>query len=99
MRGKCYWTYIMASKRNGTLYVGVTNNLVRRAWEHREGIIPGFTKKYDIKMLVYFEVFHDIGLAIRRETRLKFYRRSWKLRLIETTNPEWRDLYETLDVM
>jgi len=99
MRRKCYWTSIMASRRNGTLYVGVTNNLARRTWEHREGAIPEFTKKYGVKMLVYYEVFDDIRFAIRRETRLKFYRRRWKIRLIESMNPEWRDLYETLSIL
>ena len=89
-----YCTYIMASKRNGTLYIGVTNDIVRRTWEHREGLIPGFTKKYGVKTLVYFEQFEDIRAAINRETRLKFYRRSWKIRLIESMNPEWRDLYD-----
>lgn len=99
MRRKCYWTYIMASKRNGTLYVGVTNNLARRTWEHREGIVPGFTAKYGVKVLVYFEVFDDIRFAIHREKRLKFYHRRWKIRLIESMNPEWRDLYETLTIL
>ncbi|HEX9159328.1 MAG TPA: GIY-YIG nuclease family protein, partial [Rhizomicrobium sp.] len=96
MRRKCYWTYITASKRNGTLYVGATNDLARRAWEDREGIVPGFTKKYGVTMLVYFDTYDDINVAINRETRLKFYRCCWKLRLIERVNPEWRDLYETL---
>jgi putative endonuclease len=91
---RCYWTYIMASKRNGTLYVGVTSDIVRRTWQHREGIIPGFTKTYGVKMLVYFEQFDDVRFAISREKRLKFYRRRWKIRLIESMNPEWRDLYE-----
>ena len=90
MRRKCYWTYILASKRNGTLYVGVTSDLPGRTWEHREGVVPGFTKKYGVKMLVYFETFDDINVAIDREKRLKFYRRHWKLRLIESVNPEWR---------
>jgi len=96
MRRKCYWTYIMASRRNGTLYVGVTSDLARRAWEHREGVVPGFTKKYGVTMLVYFETFDDIRVAISREKRLKFYRRYWKVRLIESVNPQWRDLYDTL---
>ena len=89
---KVYYTYILASKRNGTLYIGVTNDLARRAWEHREGIVPGFTKKYGVKLLVYYESFDNIDAAIHRETRLKKYKREWKLNLIEQRNPEWRDL-------
>src|SRR6185437_16540607 len=71
---KTYYVYILASKRNGTLYVGVTNDLPRRAWEHREGMIPGFTKRYGVKLLVYYEIFHSIEQAIRREKRLKKYK-------------------------
>jgi putative endonuclease len=93
---KTYFVYILASARNGTLYIGVTNDLARRVSEHREGVVPGFTKKYGIKMLVDFEEFGDIGLAIDRETRLKKWKRRWKLELIETSNPDWRDLYETV---
>src|SRR5271166_749216 len=94
---KVYYVYIMASRRNGTLYTGVTNDISRRAFEHREGLVPGFTKKYGVKMLVYFEMFDDIGFAIERETRLKKWNRAWKLQLIEERNPHWRDLYETLN--
>ncbi len=86
---KTYYVYILASKRNGTLYIGVTNDLARRSWEHREEIVPGFTKKYGIKMLVYYEMFGDIDSAIHRETRLKKYKREWKLNLIEQRNPDW----------
>jgi len=93
---KTYYVYILASKRNGTLYIGVTNDLGRRVWEHREGLVPGFTKKYGVKMLVYFEMFEDIHDAIARETRLKKYKREWKMNLIQKDNVEWRDLYETL---
>ena len=93
---KTYFVYILASQRNGTLYIGVTNDLGRRVWEHREGLIPGFTRKYAVKMLVYYEQFDDIGFAIHRETRLKKWKRRWKLELIETVNPEWHDLYERL---
>jgi putative endonuclease len=89
---KTYYVYILASKRNGTLYIGVTNDLARRSWEHREEIVPGFTKKYGIKMLVYYEMFGDIDAAIHRETRLKKYKRDWKLNLIEQRNPDWSDL-------
>jgi putative endonuclease len=91
-----YFVYILASQRNGTLYIGVTNDLARRIWEHREGLVPGFTRKYAVKMLVYYEQFDDIGFAIRRETRLKKWKRRWKLELIETVNPDWHDLYERL---
>jgi putative endonuclease len=88
-----YYVYILASRRNGTLYIGVTNDLIRRVWEHREGLIAGFTKKYAVKMLVYYEEHGDIGFAIQRETSLKRWRRNWKLDLIEKTNPDWLDLY------
>ena len=90
---KSYFVYILASRRNGTLYIGVTNDLVRRVWEHREGSVPGFTKTYDVKMLVYYEKFARIGDAIHRETRLKKWKRKWKLDLIEGMNPDWDDLY------
>ncbi len=93
---KTYFVYILASKRNGTLYIGVTNDLARRIWEHREGLVPGFTKKHGVKRLVYFEVFEDVQAAIARETRLKKYKREWKINLIQKDNAEWDDLYETL---
>jgi putative endonuclease len=93
---KTYYVYILASKRNGTLYIGVTNDLARRVWEHREGLIPGFTKTYGVKTLVYYETFDDINAAIHRETRLKKYKREWKMSLIQQNNVEWRDLTETL---
>ena len=87
-----YFVYIMASKRNGTLYVGVTSDLSRRMYEHQSGSVPGFTKKYEVKMLVYYEAHADINLAIAREKRLKRWDRKWKLDLIEEFNPEWEDL-------
>jgi putative endonuclease len=93
---KTYYVYILASKRNGTLYIGVTNDLARRASEHREGLVPGFTKTYGVKMLVYFEAFDSIEQAIRREKRLKKYKREWKMNLVQQYNVEWRDLAETL---
>jgi putative endonuclease len=93
---KIYYTYIVASKRNGTLYIGMTNDLVRRAHEHREGLIEGFTKTYGVKVLVYYEVFEDVNDAIRREKRLKKYKREWKINLIQQRNIEWRDLSDTL---
>ncbi len=94
---KTYYVYILASKRNGTLYIGVTNNLIERVWQHREGLSPGFTKKYGVKRLVYYEVFEDIRTAIDRETRLKKYKREWKVNLIQKENVYWDDLYETLN--
>lgn len=93
---KTYYVYILASKRNGTLYIGVTSNLVKRVYEHKQGIIEGFTKKYGIKMLVYFEETSDAAAAIHRETQMKKWNRKWKLELIEKMNPEWRDLYEEI---
>jgi len=89
---KTYYVYILASKRNGTLYIGVTNDLDRRVRQHKEGLVPGFTRKYGVKMLVYFEEFGDIRDAIVRETRLKKYKREWKINLIQEKNLEWRDL-------
>ena len=90
---RCYWVYILASTIGGTLYVGVTNNLVRRVYEHKMGLADGFTKKYRIHRLVYFEQFGDIEAAILREKRLKRWNRAWKIRLIEELNPNWDDLY------
>ena len=90
------YVYIMASARNGTLYIGVTNELTNRVWEHREGVIDGFTKRYGCKNLVWFGAHDDLQEARQREARLKKWNRIWKLSLIEEMNPEWRDLYETL---
>jgi len=92
-----YFVYMLASQRNGTLYVGVTNDLSRRIWEHREGSPSGFTLKYRVTRLVYYEVFQDVDQAIRREKTLKRWRRAWKIQLIEAENPQWLDLYETLN--
>ena len=91
-----YFVYIMASKKNGTLYVGVTNDLVRRAHEHREGRKTGLTKDYGVKKLVYYEAFDDVTYAIAREKRLKESQRQWKIDLIEQQNPNWDDLYDSL---
>ncbi len=91
---KLYYTYIMASQRNGTLYVGVTSDLARRVGEHKEGVYAGFTKKYGVKMLVWYEVFDYVPAAIQREKNIKKWPRKWKLNLIEAVNPDWRDLYE-----
>lgn len=93
---KTYSVYIMASERNGTLYIGMTSNLIQRAWQHREGIVPGFTKKYGVKELVYFESYGNVWSAIARETRLKKWKRRWKIELIEKSNPTWNDLYPSL---
>ena len=90
------YVYILASKQRGTLYTGVTNDLVRRTHEHRESTADGFTKKYEVKQLVYFEAYDDIATAIAREKKLKRWRRDWKLALIEKDNADWRDLFETI---
>ena len=92
-----YWVYILANKRNGTLYTGVTNDLARRVWQHRTGDGAAFTRKHGVTKLVHVEAFDDIGLAIATEKRLKKWRRAWKLALIERDNPEWRDLYDELN--
>jgi len=89
-----YYVYIMASKQNGTLYIGVTNNLARRVFEHKNDIIEGFTKKYGVHMLVYYEEYNEVESAIRRERQMKKWNRQWKITRIEQQNPEWRDLYE-----
>ncbi len=91
-----YYVYLMASHKNCTLYVGVTNDLVRRAYEHRNNLAEGFTKEYGVHKLVWFESGSSIEDAIRREKQLKNWKREWKIELIETGNPEWNDLYESL---
>lgn len=88
--------YILASQRNGTLYVGVTSNLIKRVWEHKNDLAEGFTKKYGVHSLVYFEQCGDMISAIGRERQLKKWNRAWKIRLIENENPEWNDLYDGL---
>jgi len=90
------WVYIVTNKPNGTLYTGVTNNIARRAWEHREGVVDGFTKQYGLKRLVFVERHEDIRDAIRREKAIKEWRRAWKVRLILAQNPDWEDLYDQL---
>ena len=94
MRGG--WVYIMANHPFGSLYVGVTNNIARRAWEHRTGTGSGFTKRYRLGMLVYMEWHEEIVRAIQRETNIKRWPRQWKINLIETQNPRWDDLFDTL---
>jgi putative endonuclease len=95
-RGPQPCVYILCSRKYGTLYVGVTSNVARRAWEHREGLVEGFTRRYGIKTLVYLEFHATMIDAITREKQIKEWQRVWKLELIEATNPEWRDLYEDL---
>ncbi len=90
------YVYLMTNRPHGILYIGVTTNIARRAWEHREGAIEGFTSKYGLKRLVFVETHEDITAAIRRERRMKTWRRAWKVRLIEAANPEWEDLYDKL---
>ncbi len=90
---KTFHVYILASRRNGTLYVGVTSDLIKRVWQHKSGEIDGFTKKYSVKNLVYYEEYSDAKNAIQREKRLKEWRRIWKISLIEKFNPNWDDLY------
>ena len=85
--------YILASRRNGTLYIGVTSDLVKRAWEHRNGIIEGFTKRYNVHTLVHYELFADMSSAITREKQMKKWRRAWKIALIEKSNSLWKDLW------
>jgi putative endonuclease len=90
------WVYMMANRRDGVIYVGVTSELPKRVWEHREGVVDGFTKRYQLKRLVYFEQHPDISSAIQREKNIKHWQRAWKIALIEGQNPEWKDLYDQL---
>ena len=91
-----FWVYILASKPGGTIYVGVANDLVRRAYEHRNGLVQGFTRRYGVKQLVYFEQYDDPATAIQREKNIKHWSREWKIDLIVASNPEWRDLYDEI---
>ena len=91
-----YFVYILTNKPRSTLYVGVTNNLVRRVYQHREGAIRGFTQRYGLKELVYFEKYDTPHLAIQREKNIKHWSRAWKLQLVESSNPKWRDLYDDI---
>ena len=95
MQGRAF-VYILASKRNGTLYIGVTSDLVQRIWQHKNDVVEGFTKKYGVHMLVWYEWHEDMESAIIREKRLKKWNRDWKLRLIEENNPNWDDLYDSI---
>jgi len=96
MRERSPCVYILASKKNGTLYIGVTSDLVKRVWEHQNDLVEGFTKKYAVHRLVYYEMLEDMEAAIQREKQLKKWNRDWKIDLIEKDNPEWRDLYDSL---
>jgi len=88
--------YLLASRRNGTLYTGVTSNLIQRVWQHKNNLVDGFTKKYGVHTLVWFEVHQTMPSAIEREKAIKEWRRAWKIELIESVNPQWRDLYEDI---
>ena len=90
------YIYIMTNKKYGTLYIGVTSNLIKRVYEHKNSFVNGFTAKYNLKKLVYYEIFEDITEAIKREKQLKKYKRAWKIELIEKINPTWKDLYYDL---
>ncbi len=91
-----YYVYLLASQRNGTLYIGVTANLAKRVWEHKNDLADGFTKKYRVHELVWYEAHQDIHAAIAREKTMKAWKRAWKLQLIEAENPDWRDLYDEI---
>ncbi|MCP5094949.1 MAG: GIY-YIG nuclease family protein [Chloroflexi bacterium] len=93
---KTYFIYIMGSKKNGTLYIGMTSNLIRRVYEHKNNVNEGFTKKYGVHILVYYEHTTDVNAAITREKQMKAWKRQWKINLIEKENPNWNDLYEGL---
>lgn len=94
---RTYWVYILASQRNGTLYIGVTNDLSRRVYEHKSMLVKGFTSRYHVHMLVWYEAYTDVREAIAREKMLKKWNRAWKLELIESFNPTWRGLYQDLN--
>ena len=88
--------YVLASKRNGTLYIGVTNDLQRRVWEHKNDLVEGFTKRYGVHRLIYYELYEDMVSAITREKQMKKWNRAWKLELIEKHNPAWNDLWDAI---
>jgi len=96
MKNRQYYVYILASKQYGTLYIGVTSNLIKRISEHKYDLVEGFTRKHHVHNLVYFETSEDINSVITREKQLKKWERKWKIQLIESHNPEWRDLYSDL---
>ena len=98
MESKTYCVYILASRRNGTLYIGVTSDMLGRVWQHKNDVYEGFTKKYGVHLLVWYECFDDVLAAIQREKTLKKWSRQWKINLIEKTNPSWSDLYGELSL-
>jgi putative endonuclease len=93
MHAKSPAVYILASKRNGTLYVGVTSDLIQRIWQHRQDLIEGFTRRYNVKLLIWYELHDDMSSAITREKQIKEWRRAWKIELVERLNPTWKDLW------
>ena len=93
---KQYYVYILASKKNGTLYIGVTSDLIKRIYEHKHNLVEGFTKEYNVHILVYYEHYNEIEEAILREKQMKKWNRQWKMQLIEEKNPEWKDLYNEI---
>ncbi|NIM67249.1 MAG: GIY-YIG nuclease family protein [Armatimonadetes bacterium] len=93
-----FYVYILASKKRGTLYIGMTSNLIKRVYEHKSDLVDGFTKKYGVNRLVYYEIHGDAEAALSRERQMKKWNRAWKLKLIEEHNPEWNDLYDGLSV-
>jgi len=97
MLTQTYFVYIMTNKKHGTLYTGVTNDLVKRTYQHKEGQVEGFTRRHSLKRLVWYECFDDIEQAIAQEKRIKRWRREWKLQLIEKQNPDWGDLWEEIN--
>ena len=94
--GKHYYVYILSNKKNGTLYIGMTNNLIRRIYEHKQGMISGFTRKHDLDKLVFYQKSGSVESAINREKQMKKWKREWKIKLIERNNPEWEDLYQKI---
>ncbi|MEK7264947.1 MAG: GIY-YIG nuclease family protein [Pseudomonadota bacterium] len=95
--GKPFWVYMLASKRNGTLYIGSTDDLNKRIWDHKNDVRQGFTSRYGVKTLVWYEAHEARSSAFQRERQMKKWERAWKIKLIEEINPDWRDLYETLN--
>ena len=96
MLTRSYYVYLLASRRKGTVYVGVTNDLAKRVWQHKQGLVEGFTKRYGVRTLVWYEQTESIEAAIVREKQIKNWNRDWKIELIEASNPEWKDLYEQI---
>ena len=95
---KNYYVYILSSKRNGTLYTGITSDILKRVYEHKHGLVEGFTKKYKVHYLVWYEIHQSVESAITRKKQIKKWKRNWKLQLIEKENPEWMDLYQRISV-